>query len=266
MNDTAVARDVTFETLIERIVILRTEAIVLRSLRYGESSRIATLFTRERGKLSVIARGARRSKSRFGSALLPMSYIESVIYVKPGRSLQTLSETSHLLRFPSLARDLNKISTGLRVVELLGSVVQEEERNPGLFNLALQTLQRLSLATNNMENLGLHFELQLASELGFAPLIAREEVEAVGEDGGYLVLDRGSIAKGRDGDHCMPGSRKALRAFAVLAAAESDTVLRMKLDDRTRRDVDSLVEAFMRYHLEDAYSVRGKRVIGQISS
>jgi DNA repair protein RecO (recombination protein O) len=247
-------------------VILRTEAIVLRSLRYGESSRIATLFTRERGKMSVIARGARRSKSRFGSALLPMSYIESVIYVKPGRSLQTLSETSHLLRFPSLARDLSKISTGLRIVELLGSVVQEEERNPALFNLVLQTLQMLSVSSANTDNLGLHFELQLAAALGFAPLIRREAVEAVGEAGGFLVLDRGSVAASSEGDHCVRGSRKALRAFAVLAAAEPETVLRMKLDERTRREVDSLIEAFMRYHLEEAYSLRGKRVIGQISA
>ncbi len=64
----------------------------------------------------------------------------------------------------------------------------------------------------------------------------------------------------------MRGSRQALRAFAVLAAAEPETVLRMKLDERTRRDVDSLIEAFMRYHLEDAYSLRGKRVIDQISA
>ena len=245
-------------------MILRTEAIVLKSMRYGESSRIATLFTRERGKLSVIARGARRSKSRFGSALLPMSYIESVIYVKAGRSLQTLSETSHLLRFPSLARDLTKISTGLRVVELLGSVVQEEERNPSLFNLALKTLQQLSLASANTENLGLHFELQLASELGFAPLIHRESVEAVGDGGGYLALDRGSVSPTRDGDHSLRASRRALRAFAILAASASDRALKLRLDDRTRRDVDSLVEAFMRFHLEEAYSVRGKRVIGQI--
>ena len=235
-------------------------------MRYGESSRIATLFTRERGKLSVIARGARRSKSRFGSALMPMSYIESVNYVKPGRSLQTLSETSHLLRFPSLARDLTKISTGLRVVELLGSVVQEEERNPALFNVALDTLQRLSLASKNTDNLGLHFELRLAGELGFAPLIRRDDVEAVGSEGGYLALDRGSISPARDSDHSVRSSRKALRAFAILAASDSETAMRLQLDDRTRRDVDSLVESFMRYHLEDAYSVRGKRVIGQLSA
>lgn len=214
----------------------------------------------------MIARGARRTRSRFGSALLPMSYIESVIYVKPGRSLQTLTETSHLLRFPSLARDLSKISTGLRIVELLGAVVQEEERNPGLFNLALQTLQRLSLATRNTENLSSHFELKLAAELGFAPLIDRESVDSIGDEGGFLALDRGVISDAREGAHALRGSRKALRAFAILAVADTETAVRMKIDERTRRDVDALVEAFMRYHLEDAYSVRGKRVIGQISA
>ena len=234
-------------------------------MRYGESSRIATLFTREKGKISVIARGARRTKSRFGSALMPMSYIESVIYVKPGRSLQTLSETSHLLRFPSLARDLSKISTGLRIVELLGAVVQEEERNPGLFNLALHTLQRLSLATRYTENLALHFELKLATELGFAPLIDRDSVESIEGSGGYLAVDRGTIAVGSEGHHAVRGSRKALRAFAILAASDLDTAMRLTLDAPTRRDLESLVETFMRYHLEDAYPDRSKRVMGQIA-
>ncbi len=247
-------------------MIVRTEAIVLRSLRYGESSRIATLFTRERGKLSVIAKGARRTKSRFGSALLPMSYIESVIYVKPGRSLQTLSETSHLLRFPSLARDLRKISAGLRIMELLGAVVQEGEQNPALFNLSLKALQYLSLASRNVDNVGSHFELRLAAELGFAPLIDRESVESVGEDGGFLALDRGTISSGREGAYALRGSRTALRAFAILAMSDLETAMRLKVDDRTRHDLDGLVESYMRYHLEEAYSVRAKRVISQISA
>ncbi|NNE36175.1 MAG: DNA repair protein RecO, partial [Rhodothermales bacterium] len=134
------------------------------------------------------------------------------------------------------------------------------------FNLSLQTLQHLSLATRHTANLGNHFELKLAAELGFAPLIDRDSVEAIGDGGGYLALDRGIISDVREGQHVLNGSRKALRAFAILAISDLETAMRLKLDDQTRRDVDSLVEAFMRYHLEESYPVRAKRVIGQISA
>lgn len=246
-------------------MILRTEAIVLRSIRYGESSRIATLFTRARGRLSVIAKGARRTRSRFGSALLPMSYIEAVVYTKTGRSLQTLSEASHLLRFPSLSKDLRKISIGMRVMELVGAVLQEEESSPGLFNLTLQTLQQLSTATRRFENLLPFFELKLAVELGFAPLIDREEVEQVSDAGGSLSLDGGVISPGRNLPTSLNASRKALRSFAVYAAADAATALRMSVDTRTQSEVHTLVEAFMKYHLEEAYPTRGERVFRQIA-
>ncbi len=246
-------------------MILRTEAIVLRSIRYGESSRIATLFTRARGRMSVIAKGARRTRSRFGSALLPMSYTEVVVYCKSGRSLQTLSESSHLLRFPSLSRDLRKISIGMRVMELVGAVLQEEETNPGLFNLTLNTLQQLSVATRRFENLLPFFELKLAADLGFAPLIDREEVEQIGDAGGSISLDRGVIGPDRNLPSTMNASRTALRSFAVYAAADAETALRMSVDARTQSEVHALVEAFMKYHLEEAYPTRGERVFRQIA-
>ncbi len=246
-------------------MIVRTEAIVLKSMRYGESSRIATLFTREKGKLSVIAKGARRTRSRFGSALLPMSYTEVVVYCKPNRSLQTLSETTHLLRFPSLARDLRKISAGLRMMELVAAVTHEEERNPGLFNLTLQALQRLSISTSQTENIVPFFELRLAAELGFAPLIDRTRVADIGESGGFLALDQGSVSSDRDGAHPVHGTRRALRAFAILAKANIEDALRMQLDGGTRREVEELIHSFMLYHLEESYPTRSKRVIGQIA-
>ncbi len=233
-------------------------------MRYGESSRIATLFTRSRGKLSVIAKGARRTRSRFGSALPPMSHTEVVVYVKQGRSLQTLSEAGHILRFPNLAKDLRKISIGLRMMELIDAVLQEEEQSPSMFNLTVDTLQRLNFSTQRLENLLPFFELRLAAELGFAPLIQKEEVETLDTDGGFLAFDSGAISSSRGGPFSEAGSRKALRAFAVYASADADIILKMVVDDRTRTEVEHLVEAYMKYHLEESYPSRSRKVITQM--
>ena len=116
--------------------IIRTDAIVLRGLDYGETSRIVTLFTRERGKMSVMAKGARKTKSKFGSTLQPMSHVEVVFYYKPTRTLQILSESSHVRAFHDLQRSLEKITLGLRVVELVvvlrpGGSAETQDRDGG---------------------------------------------------------------------------------------------------------------------------------------
>src|SRR5690554_5705058 len=109
-------------------MIHRTEAVVLRSMKYGETSRIVTLFTRDRGKITVLARGARLPKSRFGSTLGPMSFIQIVYYYKPTRSIQMLSESSYVQPFNGIGKRLDRITTGLRIIELVHALTQEEEQ------------------------------------------------------------------------------------------------------------------------------------------
>lgn len=247
-------------------MIVRTEALVLRSMDYGETSRIVTLFTRAHGRIATIAKGARLPKSRFGSSLQPMSYAQVVLYYKATRGLQTLTESAHIQRFPHIGRDLEKLSVGLRLVELVYALLHEEEANPAVFNLLLSMLRCLDEAEARATNLLPYFQLRLAAALGFAPAIERTSVEALSEEGGLLNLERGAVlptheAAGRAG---LRASRTALRAFAILARADLDAVMRMRLSIEARAEVDALVEAYLRYHLQGAYPGRGSRVTGQL--
>lgn len=246
-------------------MILRTEAIVLRSMDYGETSRIVTLFTRTRGKIAVLAKGARHPKSRFGSTLQPMSHTQVVFYYKTTRDLQTLSESTHLDLFHNIGRDLEKIAVGLRCVELVHALMQQEEHNPVVFDLLLQVLHRLDTAETNVPNLRAYFQLKMAAVLGFAPDIDRDCVQALPEEGGMLALDTGAIlppvAAPRAG---VRASRTALRAFAICARADLDAVMRMRVAPETGPELERLVEDYLRYHLEDAYPTRSSRVIGQL--
>ena len=149
--------------------IIRTEAVVLRSLDYGETSQIVTLFTREKGKLGVMAKGARRPKSSFGATLQPMAYTQVVFYYKPTRTLQTLSESSHVESFHSLRRDLKSITVGLRIVELVDALMEEENAQPDVFALLVRTLRRLDATETRVTNLWPYAQLRLAQMLGVAP-------------------------------------------------------------------------------------------------
>ncbi len=246
-------------------MIIRTEAIVLRKMAYRETSQIVTLFTREKGKMAVLAKGARLLKSRFGSSLQPMSYTQVVFYHKPTRGLQTLSESAHVQPFHRISRDLEKISIGWRIVELVNALMEEEQQHPQVFNLLVEVLGRLDEADVHAINLLPYFQMRLATVLGFAPDIDREMVEHLPDEGGVLTLDTGAILlPDATPRAARRAARTALRAFAILARADLDTVMRMRLDADTRREVNALVEDFLRYHVEDAHPSRSDKIIGQL--
>lgn len=246
-------------------MILRTEAVVLRSMEYGETSRIVTLFTRTKGKISVLAKGARHPKSRFGATLQPMSYIQAVYYYKPGRGLQTLSESAHIEVFHRIGRDLERISAGLRIVELVQALMEEEEQQPLVFDLLLQVLHWLDAAEANVANLLPYFQLKLAAVLGFSPAIERDAVQALPEEGGLLAFDTGGVFPlGASPRASARASRTGLRAFAIFARADLDVVMRMRLTPEVRTEVNRLIEDYLRFHVEDAYPTRSNKIIGQL--
>ena len=247
-------------------MIVRTEAVVLRSIDYGETSQIVTLFTREKGRLAVMAKGARRTKSPYGSTLQPMAYTQVVFYYRETRGLQTLSESAHVAPLLDLRRDLEKIALGLRLVELVYALTEEEDAQPPVFRLLTQSLQALDMATTRPANVLPHFQLRLASALGFAPAFEKENVEALPVEGGLLALGSGHLypvgeALGDEAPEAgRRASRAALRAFAVFARAALADVMRMNLTPACRREVQALADDYLRYHVQDAFPDRSAKV------
>lgn len=244
-------------------MIVRTDAVVLRTMRYGETSRIVTLFTRDRGKLGVLARGARAAKSRFGSTVQPLACVEAVLSWKDTRTLQTLREASHLRRFPLLSSDLDRLSAALRMAELVHALLGDEEAAPALFDLFVATLDGLDAPETHATNALLFFELRMAGLLGFRPRFTREAVAELPEDGGVLLLSTGEIVEATGsalGDTPRRARRSALRAFAVAARADGSVVLPMRLDEATRTEAAALAEAYLQHHTGDAYPTRSAAV------
>lgn len=241
--------------------ILRTDAIVLRSIEYSETSRIVTLYTRDRGRMSVMARGARSSKSRYGSTLEPLSHIQAVVFCKQGRDLQQLTETSHIDVWSGIRTSLPKLEIGYRMLELTSALMHQEESNPGVFTLLASVLSALDATDERTGNLWPYFQLRLAAALGFGPAFDADEVQELTAESARLDLETGRIGTGFAG---RDGSRRALRAFAVLARARLGDVLRMRLDPPLLREVESLTAAYVGYHVEGAYPNRAAAVFAQL--
>jgi DNA repair protein RecO (recombination protein O) len=245
-------------------VIVRSEAVTLRSLPYGETSQIVTLYTRQMGTVAVIAKGSRQPKSRFGSALQPMSYVQTVFYFKPSRDLHTLSECSHVVPLNGITRSLEKIAVGLRLVELTRYLLPDPDPNPRAFNLLLQVLVRLDHAEARAANLLPYFQLKLAAILGFEPDFEREQVRRLTESGGTLVPDNGAIHPAESSLGGLRSSRAALRAFAICSRSDLDSVMNLHLEENQLEETERLVEAYLRHHIGDSYPHRAADIVARL--
>ncbi|MEM6325552.1 MAG: DNA repair protein RecO [Bacteroidota bacterium] len=245
-------------------MIVRTDAVVLRSFDYGETSRIATLLTRQHGVLGAMAKGARRTSSTFGSTLQPGSYVQAVYYYKPGRGLQTLKETAHLRRFPHLTTDLERVTLALRALEVARALLEEGEPHPLALEAVVRTLTYLDMAEDRLANALPWFHLRMATLLGFAPDLHREELDALPEAGGVLLLDSGAVRGDEEAPRALPASRQALRSFAIFARTDLETAGRLRLTPEVRGEVDTLVDAYLRAHADERLPDRVRRVAGEM--
>lgn len=150
-------------------MIVKTEAVVLKAMKFRESSKILTLYTRQFGKVSVIAKGARDRKGRFGSALEPMSYVVAVFYKKDRGGLYLLSQCDLMKSYRRLTEDMEAMAAAMAMIELVNAVSHEEESNEQLFQLLARSLDTINTAGKNAASVELGFEVKLAENLGFRP-------------------------------------------------------------------------------------------------
>ncbi|WP_100398308.1 DNA repair protein RecO [Bacillus sp. FJAT-44742] len=144
----------------------KAEGIVLRTISYGESNVIVTLFTREAGKIAVMAKGAKKPKSRLASITQPFMY-GMFLYYK-GSGMSTLSQGDPVNSFKLVRADINKTAYASYFVEMVDKLTEEKERNPYLFELLLQLLQYLNEEMDE-EVLMRIFETKMTAVAGIKP-------------------------------------------------------------------------------------------------
>ena len=146
--------------------VTRTEAIVLRHRRLGESDRIVTLLTPGRGKLDAVAKGLLRPRSRLAGHLEPLTHTEVVL--AHGRNLDIVTQAQTVEGFATLRDDLERLSTGMYLLELADRLTIEHAEADEVYRLLLLALQRLQLG-DGVQLVTRSFELALLDDTGFRP-------------------------------------------------------------------------------------------------
>jgi DNA repair protein RecO (recombination protein O) len=150
-------------------MLVSTPAIVLHSFKYGDTSKIVRLLTREHGVQSAIAKGAFRPKSRFGARLQSLSQGMAQLYLKQTRDLQTLAGFDITEQRSDLARDVRRYSAAAALCELVLRL-SPEERHPEIFDLLSESLDRLGAVPDDQIGLaGLAALWRMTAALGFSP-------------------------------------------------------------------------------------------------
>jgi DNA repair protein RecO (recombination protein O) len=151
---------------------LKTEAVVLRSMRYGEADRILHLYTPHRGRASAIAKGVRRSRSRFGGRLEPYFRLHMVLY--EGRSdLMTVTSAQTIAGHPRLREHAAALDSAARACDAVSRLFATEEPHPGVFALLCNELSLLDGRPDQATHANqLAFRMKLLLAAGLAPQLA----------------------------------------------------------------------------------------------
>jgi DNA repair protein RecO (recombination protein O) len=151
---------------------LKTEAIVLRGIRYGEADRVLHLYTPERGRVGAIAKGVRRARSRFGGRLEPFFRLRLVLYEGRG-DLLTVTSAETVAAHPRLREHAGALDGASRACDAVGRLFGDGEPHPGVYHLLANELELLDREPARATRANaLAFRLKLLLAAGFAPQLA----------------------------------------------------------------------------------------------
>ena len=231
----------------------KTEAIVLRSIRYGEADRILHLFTLERGRVGAIAKGARKTTSRFGGRLEPFSHVELVLHEGRGE-LHTVT-AADLVRSHDASRvDAYRTAVGhIGLEAMLRLFVEADENRRAFYALArfldlLDDAPAVLPARPALEPLVLSFQLQLLWLAGYLPHLAgcaacSETTALVG----FSAQAGGGVCEACEAGS-MPVSPDGFAGIRGLLERPLGEVTQAALSERGRRDALRVIESSYEYH------------------
>lgn len=228
----------------------KEQGVVLRSVKLGEADKIVTILTQGSGKVRAVAKGVRKTTSRFGARVEPFTHVNLMLYRGRG-SLDTITQAEILAPHLRLRTDLALFAAGETMVEAVDKVAEEHERNVRLVLLLLSGLRALDAGPTDPAAVAESFVLKLLSLSGFHPSLAACAV--CGERDVRLWSSGlgGAVCAGCADANAGVVSPVALELLSHLALTDlSEVGATLEADERVRREARGLLFGFAEYHLE----------------
>ena len=228
----------------------KEQGVVLRSIKLGEADKIVTILTQGSGKVRAVAKGIRKTTSRFGGRLEPFTHVNLMLYRGRG-SLDTITQAEILAPHLHLREDLSLFAAGETMLEAVDKVAEEHERNVRLVLLLLSGLRALDGRPADPAAVAESFVLKLLSLSGFHPALTACAVCGTTEARLWSSGLGGAVCPGCADQGAVVASPEALALLAHLATADlSDAGADLGTAERVRREARGLLFGFTEYHLE----------------
>jgi DNA repair protein RecO (recombination protein O) len=229
--------------------LYKEQGIVLRSVKLGEADKIVSILTQGSGKVRAVAKGIRRTNSKFGARLEPLTHVSLLLY--RGRNLDTVTQAEIVSSFRGIRSDFGEIAAGETMLEAVDKVAEEHERNVRLFLLLLAGLRALESGPADPAAVAESFLLKLLSLSGFHPSLSACAVCGTPGPHPGFAAGQGGVVCGQCADHdAGPVSEPAVRWLDGLARADLLVAGDMTPPLDVRREGRAMLYGFTEYHLE----------------
>ena len=245
-------------------MIVSTEAIIIKSVKYGDSSKLVTAYSRDYGKINLMAKGARKSKNKFGSCLEPLSNSYLSFYKKRNRDLYLLSSAEPERSLRKIRDSFDRLSVGMIMAESIIKGMQMEESSEDFYDMLIELLVSLNKEEVNAYVVMIDYLLRYIHYLGFSLDLAGlgRGLQEYGEEV-LLIIETGEFTR-------MRISGKFFRLEKFMA----EKIYKIYVyGEESYRDIDiseveakmflKLVMNYLTYHMDRVYSFNTYRMLGE---
>lgn len=246
--------------------VYKTEALVLRSRKYMEADSLLTILSKKKGKLSAIAKGVRKTRSRLRGGVQVFTHNDMLLY--EGRNLDIVTQSECLEPFSLLHENIIAMTAAGYWSELIDSLVPEREYDSEIFRLALAGYHILCLNNNEITIRAL--EIKLLSLLGYSPYMSKciscgkpiaqaRQIKFSINQGGVLCESCCNIKKN---GFIMPFSHEVLNVWKQLLQMEFSKINRLKISPYGLKMMDDVMEAFLIMQID--YPLKSRPVLKEL--
>jgi len=234
-------------------MLVKTEGIVLKNMKYKENDGILTVFARKLGKISVMARGARSSKSQHLAGAQPLCYSDFVLY--KGKSMYTLNNVDPIHNHYKLREDLDALSIASFFIELVDTVTIEGQSNNRLFTLFVESLGALEKKEGDLSLHILRFLLQFLKFSGYEPYLkACNQCGTKSSSRWVLNMEEGGLLCQQCQESgtglAKPLSNKAIRLANFLMVIDLEDLKELKVHPKLIQELEEVLKRYMMIHLD----------------
>ncbi len=239
-------------------MLATTEGIVLHFIKYGESSVIATIYTREFGRQSYLVNAARSRKSKNKASLLQALFLVDLLaYQKQSRELHRIKELKNNQPYQNIAFDIAKSTQVIFLAEILYKTIHEQESFPEMFDFMKNALLYFDLMEKGVSNFYLFFLFRLTEYLGFLPDTTKPGLE------GWFDIKKGLIVP-FEPSHPLFANRELTKYLIALSKIKIHELVKFKVSKTIRNSLLTVLLDYYQIHFDNLGEIKSMKVLKEV--